>query len=166
MCMASGDDERRVKASKQQELTTDEIGKHILATVKGTRDNDPGDTMRVIELCEALGICRRVVVNVGTHNKDTLERTLQWLDDRGISYNRSPYTARGSGRKYWDELHFSSEDMEESIHPALRGHPNGYISFLSGAPRASLQGGQERHRPPEPLDRLLVWHLVGGRHRR
>ncbi len=202
MCMASSNDRELVKRSKREELTTDEIERHILATAKEigiriitwsggefivrrdavellrradrygyesticsnatlmtrerlmelkeasggtlvialginsiedenawTRDNDCDDTLRVLELCGELDIRRHVVVNVGTHNLDTLEQTFQWLADRGIPFNRSPYTARGSGRAYWDKLHFSSEQMEESIHPALRKRPNGYISY-------------------------------------
>ena len=69
------------------------------------------------------------MVNVGKHNAADLDRTLQWLDSQGIPYNRSPYTARGSGSGYWNELAFSRDDMESQIHPALRKHPNGYISY-------------------------------------
>ncbi len=94
-----------------------------------TRDADCQEALRVLELCRELDVRRHVVVNVGKHNLDDLERTLQWLDNQGIPYNRSPYTARGSGRDYWDELSFSRQDMENSIHPALRKHPNGYISY-------------------------------------
>ncbi len=94
-----------------------------------TRDADCAEALRVLELCRELEVRRHVVVNVGKHNAGDLERTLQWLDSQGIPYNRSPYTARGSGSAYWDELSFSREDMESSIHPALRKHPNGYISY-------------------------------------
>lgn len=202
MCMASSDNKALVKESKKAELTTDEIERHILRTVKDigvriitwsggefilrkdavelvrratrygyesticsnatlltrerlvelkeasgktlvvafginsiedenawTRDNDCDGTLRAIELCKEMDIRRHVVVNIGTHNLETLEQTFQWLEDQGIPYNRSPYTARGSGSAYWDELHFTSEQMEEKIHPALRKHPNGYISY-------------------------------------
>jgi radical SAM protein with 4Fe4S-binding SPASM domain len=94
-----------------------------------TRDNDCDVSLGVLDLCEELGIRRNVVVTVGKHNLATLGRTLQWLEDRGIPYNRSPFTARGSGRDYWEELRFTREDMEKTIHPELRKHPNGYISY-------------------------------------
>jgi len=94
-----------------------------------TRDADNDLALDVLELCEKLGIRRHVVVNVGCHNLGTLDKTLQWLEDRGIPYNRSPFTARGSGRKYWQELRFTKEQMESTIHPALRKHPLGYISY-------------------------------------
>jgi radical SAM protein with 4Fe4S-binding SPASM domain len=94
-----------------------------------TRDADCDLAMKVLELCKELEIRRHVVVNVGSHNLETLDRTLQWLEDEGIPYNRSPYTARGSGREYWDELRVTRESMEQTIHPALIGHPNGYISY-------------------------------------
>jgi radical SAM protein with 4Fe4S-binding SPASM domain len=85
--------------------------------------------LRVLDICDDLDIRRHVVVNVGKHNEDTLEKTLQWLEDQGIPYNRSPYTARGSGREFWDDLRITRESMEEKIHPELRKHPNGYVSY-------------------------------------
>lgn len=94
-----------------------------------TRDADCAVTVRCLELCAELGIRRHVVVNVGSHNRQSLEETLQWLDEHNIPYNRSPFTARGSGRDYWDELRITREDMEATIHPVLRQHPNGYISY-------------------------------------
>ncbi len=94
-----------------------------------TRDADVEQALEVLELCVELGVRRHVVVNVGKHNAESLDHTLDWLDAQGIPYNRSPYTARGYGKDYWDELAFSREDMESSIHPALRKHPNGYISY-------------------------------------
>lgn len=94
-----------------------------------TRDADSAEALRVLEMCEKLGIRRHAVVNVGTHNLATLEQTLEWLEGRNIPYNRSPYTARGSGQKFWDELHIRRSDMEETIHPELRKHALGYISY-------------------------------------
>lgn len=94
-----------------------------------TRDADYDASLGVLELCLELDIRRHVVVNVGRHNLDTLDHTLSWLEERGIPYNRSPYTARGSGRDYWDDYAFDRDDMQSAIHPALRRHPNGYISY-------------------------------------
>jgi len=94
-----------------------------------TRDADSDVSLKVLDLCEELGIRRNVVVAIGQHNLDSMDQTLQWLEDKGIPYNRSPYTARGSGRQYWDQLHFDADDMRDVIHPALRKHPIGYISY-------------------------------------
>ncbi len=94
-----------------------------------TRDADCAVSLEVLDLCEELGIRRNVVVTVGKHNISTLDATLDWLESRGIPYNRSPFTARGSGRSQWDRLRFDRDDMEHSIHPALRKHPLGYISY-------------------------------------
>ncbi len=94
-----------------------------------TRDTDCEQSLAVLELCNELDIRQNVVVTVGQHNLKTIERTLQWLDDHHIPYNRSPYTARGYGREYWEELKFSKKNMQETIHPALRKHANGYISY-------------------------------------
>ncbi|VAW96136.1 hypothetical protein MNBD_GAMMA23-561 [hydrothermal vent metagenome] len=94
-----------------------------------TRDTDCEQSLAVLELCNELDIRQNVVVAIGQHNLKTIERTLQWLDDHHIPYNRSPYTARGYGREYWDELKFSKKNMQDTIHPALRKHANGYISY-------------------------------------
>lgn len=202
MCMASSNDPRAVRASRQRELSTDEIERHVLAaapeigiasvlwsggefllrpdavelvrratrhgldssvctngeattreqleelmeasagtlavavginSIEGesswTRDAECDKSVALLDTCKELGIRRHVVVNVGRHNLRTLERTLQWLEDQNIPYNRSPFTARGSGRAYWDELHVTREEMERVVHPALRKHANGYVSF-------------------------------------
>ncbi len=94
-----------------------------------TRDTDCEQSLAVLALCNELDIRQNVVVAIGQHNLKTIERTLQWLDDHHIPYNRSPYTARGYGREYWDELKFSKKNMQDTIHPALRKHANGYISY-------------------------------------
>jgi radical SAM protein with 4Fe4S-binding SPASM domain len=94
-----------------------------------TRDAECAVALKVLDVCEELDIRRNVVVTVGQHNMATLDQTLQWLEDKGIPYNRSPFTARGSGREHWDELRFTRDDMEDTIHPALRKHPLGYISY-------------------------------------
>jgi radical SAM protein with 4Fe4S-binding SPASM domain len=202
MCMASSNDRETVRKSRREQLTTEEIERHVLATARDigieiitwsggefllrkdavelvrratdygyestvatngmrldrdqllalkdassggvviavginsiddenawTRDADSTIARRVLDDCRELGIRRHVVVNVGKHNLETLERTLAWLEKNNIPYNRSPYTARGSGREFWDELHFNSEEMESTIHPALRKRPHGYISY-------------------------------------
>ena len=94
-----------------------------------TRDCDCDVALRVLDACEKLGIKRHVVVNVGRHNLATLKRTLNWLEEKGIPYNRSPFACRGSGKAYFKELGFTREDMEKTIHPELRRHPGGYISY-------------------------------------
>lgn len=202
MCMAASNDRVRVKESVRQELSTDEIEHHVLATAHEvgietivwsggefllrpdavelvrrataygyaatvcsnamrlerdqlealreasggslvlalginsiedenawTRDAGCAPTLEALALCEELGIRRHVVVNVGRHNLETLDRTLQWLEDHNIPYNRSPFTARGSGRAFWEQLRITREAMEDVIHPALRKRPSGYVSY-------------------------------------
>lgn len=94
-----------------------------------TRDTEWDTARSVLELCGELGIRRNVVVTVGRHNVHTLDRTLDWLEKRKIPYNRSPFSARGSGRGAWEANRFTRDDMERFIHPALRKHPLGYISY-------------------------------------
>jgi radical SAM protein with 4Fe4S-binding SPASM domain len=96
---------------------------------RATRDADCDVALKILDLCEELGIRRNVVVTLGQHNMATLDQTLNWLEEKGIPYNRSPFTARGSGREFWDSMRFTRTDMENVIHPALRRHPLGYISY-------------------------------------
>jgi radical SAM protein with 4Fe4S-binding SPASM domain len=94
-----------------------------------TRDSDNDLALKVLDLCKELAIRRHVVVNVGSFNIATLDNTFDWLEKQGIPYNRSPFTARGSGREYWKKLRITQDSMRETIHPALRKHPLGYISY-------------------------------------
>ena len=110
-----------------------------------TRDADCELSLSVLKMCKELDIRPNVVVTIGQHNTETVAKTLQWLEDNNIPYNRSPYTARGYGREYWDKLHLNKEDMEETFHPELRKHANGYISytpfFLSPEVHDEISGG-------------------------
>lgn len=118
-----------------------------------TRDCDCDVALRVLAYCEELGIKRHAVVNVGRHNLSTLAHTLQWLEDHGIPYNRSPFTARGSGAAFYPEYCVSAQEMAERLHPELRRHPNGYISytpfFLSPELHARLSGGKKNVTVPQ-----------------
>lgn len=94
-----------------------------------TRDADCALALQLLDQCQRLGVRRHVVVNVGRHNLSTLDQTLAWLDAERIPYNRSPFTPRNSGAAFWDELRFTRDDMERAIHPVLRSHALGYISY-------------------------------------
>ncbi len=121
-----------------------------------TRDATPDRTIEVLELCGELKIDRHVIVTIGKHNAATFERTIDYLVERRISYNRSPLVARGSGDEYFREHAFSREDLEEKFHPALRSHVNGYVSytpfFLSPELHEQVSGGVRNgmvpHNPP------------------
>lgn len=113
---------------------------------RNTRDVEPDTVIRAMALCQKYGLRKHVVVNVGRHNMKDLECTFQWLEDRGLSFNRSPFVGRNSGRDYFRQYAFSREDMERYIHPALVKRTIGYISytpfFLSPELHRKLSGGQ------------------------
>lgn len=94
-----------------------------------TRDAGAEVALRALELCARLGIRRHVVVNVGRHNMHDLGRTLQYLADHGIPFNRSPFTARGSGARHFAANRPSAAEMEKHIHPHLRRHAAAYVSY-------------------------------------
>lgn len=118
-----------------------------------TRDSACSLALRALELCRQLDIKRHVVVNIGRHNLATLARTLQWLEDRNLPFNRAPFAARGSGRAHFAALAFSREEMERVIHPELRRRPNGYISytpfFLNPDLHARFSGGRRNVTVPQ-----------------
>jgi len=121
-----------------------------------TRDAAPDRTLEVLDLCDELKIDRHVIVTIGKHNTDAFERTVKYLVDRRISYNRSPLVGRGSGREYFRRHAFSRDDLEHAFHPALRRHVNGYVSytpfFLSPELHEQVSGGARNgtvpHNPP------------------
>lgn len=121
-----------------------------------SRDAAPDRTLEVLDLCEELKIDRHVIITIGKHNTETFERTVQYLVDRRISYNRSPLVARGSGCEYFGAKAFDRDDLAQKFHPALRRHVNGYVSytpfFLSPELHAEVSGdvrnGTVPHNPP------------------
>ncbi len=121
-----------------------------------SRDAAPEKTLEVLKLCDELGIDRHVIVTISKDNAATFEDTVKYLVERRISYNRSPYVARGSGCDLFRHLAFDREDLEKSFHPALRRHVNGYVSytpfFLSPELHERVSGGVKNgtvpHNPP------------------
>jgi len=121
-----------------------------------SRDATPDRTLEVIDLCEELKIDRHIIITIGKHNTDAFERTVKYLVDRRISYNRSPLVPRGSGCDYFKEQAFDREDLKNRFHPALRRHVNGYVSytpfFLSPELHEQVSGGVRNgtvpHNPP------------------
>jgi radical SAM protein with 4Fe4S-binding SPASM domain len=96
---------------------------------EGTRDAEVDITLRALDLCEELGVKRHVVVNVGRHNMKSLGRTMDWLTEKRIPWNRSPFTARGSGVKHFTKHAVNREEMEQYVHPEFRRHFFGYVSY-------------------------------------
>jgi radical SAM protein with 4Fe4S-binding SPASM domain len=121
-----------------------------------SRDAAPDKTLEVLKLCEELKIDRHVIVTISKHNAHCFENTVKYLVDRRISYNRSPYVARGSGCELFREIAFDREDLKNKFHPALRRHVNGYVSytpfFLSPELHEQVSGGVKNgtvpHNPP------------------
>jgi radical SAM protein with 4Fe4S-binding SPASM domain len=111
-----------------------------------TRDAEIENTVKTIQLCKEYKIKRHVIVNVNQKNLKSLETTFQWLADNKISFNRSPFAARMSGRNYFNDMCFSKKDMKDYIHPALLKRVNGYLSytpfFLSPEVHFQVSGGE------------------------
>jgi radical SAM protein with 4Fe4S-binding SPASM domain len=96
---------------------------------EATRDAEVDLTIKALDLCQELEIKRHVVVNLGRHNMKSLGKTFDYLYERRIPWNRSPFTARGSGGEHFAEQTLSSEEMEKYAHPEMRRHAFGYVSY-------------------------------------
>ncbi|MDH3973939.1 MAG: radical SAM protein [Deltaproteobacteria bacterium] len=111
-----------------------------------TRDTQQNHFRHLIELCSKFKVRKHVVVTVSKENLACLDNTLQWLDDHRISFNRSPFIGRMSGKEFFKDYAFSKEDMEKVIHPSLVNKISGYFSytpfFLSPEVHAEISGGK------------------------
>lgn len=118
-----------------------------------TRDADVDVTLRALDLCQELGIKRHVVVNLGRHNMRTLGKTFDYLYERRIPWNRSPFTARGSGAQHFMAQTLTREEMQQYAHPELRRHAFGYVSytpfFLAPELHAKFSQGRHNHTVPQ-----------------
>ncbi len=118
-----------------------------------SRDAKPDRTLEVIKLCDELKVNSHVIVTISKDNAETFEDTVNYLVKRRISYNRSPYVARGSGCGLFQKLAFDRKDLKERFHPALRRRVNGYVSytpfFLSPELHAQVSGGEANGTVPQ-----------------
>jgi|GEM_PF-158826 len=118
-----------------------------------SRDAEADRTLEVLEWCKELQIDRHVIITIGKYNTESFERTVKYLVDRHISYNRSPLVARGSGAEHFFDKGFSREDLRDKFHPVLRKYVNGYVSytpfFLSPELHAEVSGGARNGTVPQ-----------------
>ena len=118
-----------------------------------TRNAEVDKTLRALDLCAEVGLDRHVIVTIGRYNAESFERTIRYLVDRGISYNRSPLVPRGSGCGAWAEQRFTREQLRDDFHPTLRRHVNGYVSytpyFLSPELHRKYSGGVANNTVPQ-----------------
>ncbi len=80
-----------------------------------------------MRICDENGVGYFVLVTVSKLNVDTIGSTLGYLRDREIPTLRSPFVPRGAAGRA-SHLLFTSDDMEQKIHPALRAHSLCYVS--------------------------------------
>lgn len=118
-----------------------------------SRDAEAERTLETLELCRELKIDRHVIVTIGKYNVDSFERTIRFLVDRHISFNRSPLVGRGSGSEHFNEQGFDRDDLRDRFHPVLRRHVNGYVSytpfFLSPELHREVSGGASNGNVPQ-----------------
>ncbi|HET9063579.1 MAG TPA: radical SAM protein [Candidatus Binatia bacterium] len=122
-------------------------------TNEWSRDAEVNRALEVLESCRELGIDRHVIITISKQNADSFERTVEYLVERRISYNRSPLVARGSGTGHFEAMAFDREDLREAFHPVLRRNVNGYVSytpfFLSPELYEDVSGTPIDGQPPQ-----------------
>jgi radical SAM protein with 4Fe4S-binding SPASM domain len=92
------------------------------------RSGGKEDLLRRVALCDEAGVGYFVLVTVSRENMATLAQTAEFLRKRRIPMVRSPFVPRGAAASRRD-LMFTREDMEKTIHPALRANPLAYVSY-------------------------------------
>jgi AdoMet-dependent heme synthase len=106
-----------------------------------SRPGGKEDLLRRTAMCDEAGVGYFVLVTVSKANMATLAETSDFLRKRGIPMIRSPFVPRGAAAPL-HELMFTREDMEKTIHPALRTNPLAYVSHTPFfAPPGAMQTG-------------------------
>jgi len=145
-CEALDRDRLRAVADAARGRVTISVGINSLEEDNvSTRDAEVDRTLQVLEWCRELGLDRHVIITIGRHNAESFAQTVEYLKKRRISYNRSPFSGRGSGCAFFQREGLSREDLRDRFHPALRRHVNGYVSytpfFLSPELYEEVSGG-------------------------
>ncbi len=92
-----------------------------------TRDFDAARTLKLIHLLEENNITINMCVTVGKFNADSFEKTINYIDELKLPYNRIPFTPRNV---YCNDLMFNKEIMRDKIHPTLIKYFRGYVSYI------------------------------------
>lgn len=82
----------------------------------------------LLKICEENGIPSFVLLTVSRQNLESLQSTMDWLQQKKIAVIRSPFVPRGAAAKA-RHLCFDRDDMSDKIHPVLRGNPLSYVSY-------------------------------------
>jgi len=94
-----------------------------------SRNDSLNTVVKAARLCAGEKINFFFISTVSKSNLHTFKETVNFLKSKGIPVLRSPFVLRGSGRQY-SELLFSSQDMENIIHPVLRDYHLSYVSYV------------------------------------
>lgn len=92
-----------------------------------TRDFEATRTLKLIRLLEENGITINMCVTVGKFNADSFEKTINYIDELKLPYNRIPFTPRNAN---CNDLMFNKELMRDKIHPTLIDYFRGYVSYV------------------------------------
>ena len=95
---------------------------------KWGRDDGLWTVARASALCLKAGVKFFFITTISRGNLKSLGATVGFLKLAGIPMLRSPFVMRGMGDCH-RELALTPADMENIVHPALRGHPLSYVSY-------------------------------------
>lgn len=92
-----------------------------------TRDSSQDFFLKTLNRLESRHFRVNVSVTMGSFNKHSFCNTLDKINELHLPFNRVPYTPRNSNNIEWM---FDKETMKEYLHPALRKHYKGYVSYV------------------------------------
>ena len=105
---------------------------------KKSRSGGREDLERLLKICDENKVPYFVLVTISKQNLESLKATMDWLYSKRIAVIRSPFVPRGAAARA-RHLCFDRNDMEKTIHPALRDNPLSYVSYTPffAAPNAT-----------------------------
>jgi AdoMet-dependent heme synthase len=94
---------------------------------KDTRQSTTEYFLEILNRLEKHHFRVNVSVTMGSFNQHSFCHTLDKINELHLPFNRVPYAPRNSKNKVWM---FDKEAMKNYLHPALRKHYKGYVSYV------------------------------------
>ncbi|MBI5539240.1 MAG: radical SAM protein [Bacteroidia bacterium] len=92
-----------------------------------SRESSQDYFLKILNRLESQHFRVNVSVTMGSFNKHSFCKTLDKINELHLPFNRVPYSPRNSTNRKWM---FDKEAMKNYLHPALRKHYKGYVSYV------------------------------------
>jgi AdoMet-dependent heme synthase len=84
-------------------------------------------TEELIDRLKARGIAINIAVTMGSFNANTFDETIKKISEKGLAFNRIPYTPRNTCERSYM---FDKNTLKTKLHPVLNSTHLGYVSFV------------------------------------